>query len=79
MPQAPGSLSAKQRDSLESFFTLISGTKVFLESVHPSLQPGDKLLAVSLRDLATLAERKLMEAFPEMHEWLAEWTRGGVR
>jgi hypothetical protein len=77
--QARNSLSAKQRDSLESFFTLISGKKVFLEAVHPFLQSHDKLLAVSLRDLATLAERKLLDGFPEMHGWLAEWTRGGGR
>lgn len=72
------SLSAKQRDSLESFFTLIKGTQVLLEAVHPFLQPHEKLAAFNLRDLATLAERKLLDAFPEMHEWLAEWTRGGA-
>jgi hypothetical protein len=75
--QAQNSLSAKQRDSLESFFTLIKGTEVLLEAVHPFLQPHEKLAAFNLRDLATLSERKLLEAFPEMHEWLAEWVRGG--
>jgi len=76
--QARNSLSAKQRDSLESFFSLIKGTQVLLEAVHPFLQPHEKLAAFNLRDLATLSERKLLEAFPVMHEWLAEWARGGM-
>ena len=76
--QARNSLSAKQRDSLESFFTFIKGAQVLLEAVHPFLQPHEKLAAFNLRDLATLSERKLMDAFPEMHEWLTAWTRGGV-
>ena len=75
--QARNSLNAKQRDSLESFFTFIKGTEVLLEAVHPFLQSHEKLAAFNLRDLATLCERKPLENFPELHEWFAEWTRGG--
>jgi hypothetical protein len=77
--QAPGSLSAVQRDSVESSFTCFKGVTAFLESVENKLQSDDKLVAANLCDLAGVCEHKLVEAFPELHAWLAEWSRGGVR
>jgi len=76
--QAPGSLSAVQRQSLESTYACFQGVTAFLESVENKFQPDDKLLAVNLRDLAGVCEHKLVESFPDLHEWLAERTRGGV-
>ena len=76
--QAPGSLSAVQRDSLESSFTCFKGVTAFLESVQNKLQSDDKIIAGDLRDLAGVCEHKLVEAFPELHPWLAEWIRGGA-
>jgi hypothetical protein len=77
--QAQGSLSAVQRDSLESAFTFFKGITTFLESVETTLDPDEKLIAGNLRDLSGVCEHKLTEAFPELLEWLREWTRGGVR
>ena len=76
--QAQGSLSAVQRDSLESTFTCLKGIASFLEPIEGKLPPDEKLIAGNLRDLTGLCERKLVAAFPELHTWLAEWTRGGV-
>jgi len=36
------------------------------------------LQTINLLDLADLSERKLLEAFPELHTWLEQWKRGGV-
>ena len=77
MPQAPGSLSAQQRSSLELVFTTLKGVSSFLQSIE-SLRADEKLQAVNLSDLAELSQSKLVEAFPELHTWLSEWTRGGV-
>ena len=74
--QAPGSLSVQQRNSLELTFTTLKGVSAFLQSIE-SLRADEKLQAVNLSDLADLSQRKLVEAFPELHTWLAEWTRGG--
>ena len=77
--QAPCSLSAVHRDSLESAFTCFKGITPFLESIESKLDPDEKLIAGNLRDLAGVCERKLVEAFPELHQWLKEWEqRGGV-
>ena len=78
MPQDPGSLSVVQRHSLESTYACFQGVTAFLESIESKLQPDEKLMAGSLRDLAGVCEHKLIESFPELHLWLAEWTRGGV-
>jgi len=78
MPQAPGSLSAVQRDSIESVFTCLKGIAAFLESSKSTLRPDEKLIAGNLCDLAGVCEHKLIEAFPELQAWLLEWTRGGV-
>ena len=67
--QAPGSLSAVQRDSLESALTYFKGVTAFLESIDSKLQADDKLIAGNLRDLAGVCQRKLVEAFPELLEW----------
>ncbi len=67
--QAPGSVSAVQRDSLESTIACFKGVTVFLESVDNKLQADDKLIASNLRDLAGVCQRKLVEAFPELLEW----------
>jgi len=76
--QAPGSLSAEQRSSLESSYTFFKGVTAFLESIESKLPPDEKLMARNLRDLAGLCERKLVEAFPELLEWLREWEKRGV-
>jgi hypothetical protein len=75
--QAPRSLSAVQRDSLESSFTLFRGITAFLESVENKFQSDERLTAGNLRDLAGVCERKLIEAFPQLIAWLAEWERRG--
>jgi hypothetical protein len=72
--QAPGSLSAVQRDSLESSFTCLRGIATLLESIESKLPADEKLIAGNLRDLASVCQHKLVEAFPELHTWLAEWT-----
>jgi hypothetical protein len=77
--KAPGILSVVQRHSLESTYACFKGVTVFLESIENNLQSDEKLIAVSLRCLAEVCERKLVEAFPEMHAWLGEETRGGGR
>ena len=75
--QAPGSLSAVQRDSLESTYACFKGVTSFLESIEGKLQPDEKLIARNFRDLAGVCEGKLLEAFPELHTWLAEWEKRG--
>ncbi len=77
--QAPSTLPSQQRSALESAYTFFKGVTPFLESVESRLQPDEKLIARNLRDLAGLCEHKLVESFPELHVWLAEWTRGGQR
>ena len=69
-------LSQEQRSSIELTFTTLKGVTAFLQSIE-SLRADEKLQAVNLSDLADLSQRKLVEAFPELHTWLAEWTRGG--
>src|SRR6266403_5608365 len=73
------SLSAVQRDSLESAFTCFKGITAFLASLENHLQADERLTAGNLRDLAGVCEHKLVEAFPELLLWLADWTAGGVR
>ena len=75
--QAP-TLSPQQCHALESTYTFFRGVAAFLESIESKLAPDEKLIADNLRDLAASCEHKLIEAFPELHSWLAEWTRGGV-
>ncbi len=75
--QAPRSLSAPQRDSLETSFTLFRGVTAFLESLENQLQADERLTAENLRDLAAVCERKLLEAFPDLMPWLMEWERRG--
>ncbi|HEV2194116.1 MAG TPA: hypothetical protein VGR55_00915 [Candidatus Acidoferrum sp.] len=75
--QAPNNLSPQQRSALESVFTTLKGVGAFLQSIE-SLRQDEKLQAINLSDLADLSQRKLLEAFPELHTWLSEWTRGGV-
>jgi hypothetical protein len=79
MPEPARILSAVQRDALESAFTCFKGITAFLESLENHLQADDRLTAGNLRDLADLCEHKLVEAFPELLVWLADWTDGGVR
>jgi hypothetical protein len=75
--QAPRSLSAVQRDSLESSFTCFRGVAAFLESVENKFQADERMTADNLRDLADLCERKLLGAFPDLLVWVAEWERRG--
>lgn len=79
--QAPGSLSVQQRNSLESAYSCFKGVSAFLESVEGKLQADEKLTSQNLRELAGLCEHKLIEAFPDLLEWVYEWERdkrGGV-
>lgn len=76
--QAPDSLSAVQRDSLESTFVCFKGITAFLEPLESKLAPDERLIAGNLRTLAGVCGHKLIEGFPELHQWLVEWTRGGV-
>ena len=50
--QAPGSLSAVQRHSLESAYACFKGLTAFLDSVESKLQTDEKLIPGNLRDLA---------------------------
>jgi hypothetical protein len=77
MPQAPVTLSPQRRHALETSYTFFRGLASFLDSISLD-RPDHRLIAVNLRDLGALAQRQLVEAFPELHEWLNEWTRGGV-
>lgn len=77
--QAPSNLSPEQKTALESTFVFFSAAIPFLQSLESKLQPDEKLQADNLRDLAGVCGRKLLLAFPEMTEWLAEWEHpGGV-
>ena len=73
--QAPGSLSAQQKNSLESAYSCFRGMRAFLESAEPYFQPDEKLMSQNLRELAELCERKLVESFPDLLEWLYQWER----
>jgi hypothetical protein len=79
MSQAPFTLSPQQRSSLESAYSCFRGARAFLESIEGKLQVDEKLTSQNLRELADLCERKLVEAFPDLLEWLYQWERGGVR
>lgn len=68
--QAPGSLSLQQRNALESAYSCFRGARAFLESIEIKLQPDEKLTSQNLRELADLCEQKLVEAFPDLLEWL---------
>ncbi len=74
--QAPRTL--QEKSALESVYTFFAGVTPFLESVENRLAPDEQLTARNLRDLAGVCTHKLVEAFPELHTWLAEWTRGGA-
>ncbi len=71
--ESPRILSSEQRHALESSYTFFKGVTAFLESIESKLAPDEKLMAGNLRDLAGPCERKLVEAFPELLEWLREW------
>jgi len=77
MQEPVRSLSAVQRHSLESAYACFQGVTAFLESVEAKLPPDEKLIAENLRDLAGVCEHRLVESFPELHEWLAARTGGG--
>jgi hypothetical protein len=76
--QAPHSLSALQRDSLESSFTCFKGIATFLDSIEPKLASDEQLTARNLCDLAGVCEHKLTAAFPELLVWMREWQSGGA-
>jgi hypothetical protein len=77
--QAPFTLSPQQRSALESAYSCFRGVRAFLASIEEKLQPDEKLTSQNLRELAELCEQKLVEAFPDLLEWLYQWERGGVR
>jgi len=74
---APQILTLQQRSALESAYTFFSGAIPFFQSVHDRLRPDEKLVAANLCALSELAQRKLVEAFPDLLEWLREWESGG--
>ena len=77
--QAPSNLSPQQKQALEAIYTFFSAAIPFLQSIEGKLQPDEKLQADNLRDLAGVTGRKLLLAFPEITEWLAQWEHlGGV-
>jgi hypothetical protein len=75
--QAPVSLP-DQRSTLEGIYVFLKGLEVFLEVAHPTLTAEDRLSAENLLELAALCEHRLIETFPELLQWLADWTRGDV-
>lgn len=77
--QAPRTLSPEQKHALEATYVFFSAAIPLLQSIEGRLLPDERLQAGNLRDLAGLTGRKLLLAFPEITEWLAEWERpGGV-
>src|SRR5260370_19355768 len=42
MPQAPGSLSVQQKNSLESAYSCFRGVRAFLESTAAKIQPDEQ-------------------------------------
>ncbi len=75
--QAPVNLSPQQRSALESSYTFLSGVVPFLGGLKSQLESDDdKLAAENLLELAYLCQKKLLESFPELLEWLTEWERG---
>jgi hypothetical protein len=76
--QAPGTLSPQQRSALESAYTFFAGVAPFLEATESRLPPDEQFLSRDFRDLAGVCEHKLVEAFPELLEWLRELERGGA-
>jgi hypothetical protein len=77
--QAPSNLSPQQRSALESAYSCFRGVRAFLRPIEAKLQPDEKLTSQNLRELAELCEQKLVEAFPDLLEWLYQWERGGAR
>jgi hypothetical protein len=75
--QAQSNLSPQQRSALESSYTFFAGAAPFLEFIESKLAPDEQLAVRNLRDLAGVCQYRLVEAFPELHTWLAEWTLGG--
>ncbi len=72
---APGSLTPQQKNSLELAYTCLLGVAGFLASAEHNLEPEEKLVAANLGDLARVCQHRLVEAFPELLEWLREWER----
>ncbi len=62
-------LSEEQRHALELIRTFLRGATAFLESAEMP-NPDDRLVAANLCELADVAMRRLIEAFPEL---LADW------
>lgn len=74
--EARPNLSSPQRRALESAFAFLWAATAFLESIESAALPfDDRLRASNLRESAVLAEQKIIEAFPELLSWLAEWTK----
>jgi hypothetical protein len=52
---------------------------VFFQSITDELEePDDRFLSRIHTDSARISQRRLLEAFPELTEWLAGWTRGSA-
>lgn len=67
------------RQAIESTYTFLEGLTAFLESIENKRMPDERLQTLKLRDLAARCRHKPIGAFPELHGWLAELTRGGLR
>jgi hypothetical protein len=84
--EAGRTLSPEQKACLESVYTFIWGAVVFFDELSgPNATwrfdlwpPEQKMHIANLHDLGEACKHKLVDSFPELHEWLAEWSRGGV-
>ncbi len=70
--QAP--LSLQQRAAIQSTYTTLTGTIAFLEEMQGRFAGDARLTCDNLCDLARMNRHKLVEAFPD----LLEWMNGGV-
>ena len=66
MPQAPGSLSQEQKLCLESVYTFLQGSTVYLRAVEHVVCPEDEPQLKALLDLGSLCMSRLPEYFPEV-------------
>ncbi len=65
------SLSPEQQHALELCYVTVLAASTFLESIEHQLEPTDRIGAQNCRDLCTMSEQRLLEAFPEINEWLS--------
>jgi hypothetical protein len=85
--KASRSLSPEQFSTLLSVYTFLKGVTTTLETGEPcksldteaqQLLLDDLAQARSLRDFGQFCTAKLLEHFPELHEWRVTGQGGGV-